>query len=84
MHPDAGEVVSLVLAIFDKSYLERIGSPFARLLQGMRDDESVRWFYKAFAGELVKYDTQEPCRNRTRNLFQNGGQMMLSGSPNTA
>jgi hypothetical protein len=83
LHPDAGEVVPLVLAIFDRSYLERIGSPFARLLPGMRDDESVRWFYKAFAGELVKYDTQEPCRNRTRNVFRDGGQMMLPVSPNS-
>jgi N-acyl amino acid synthase FeeM len=84
MHPDAGEVVPLVLVIFDKSYLERIGSPFARLLQGMRDDESMRWFYKAFAGELVKYDSQESCPYRTRKVFRDRGQMILPVSPNTA
>jgi hypothetical protein len=82
MHPDAGEVVPLVLPILDKSYLGSIGSPFAKLLPGMRDDESVRWFYKAFADELVQYDVQEPCRDHMNSVFRDGRQSMLPVSPN--
>jgi hypothetical protein len=84
MHPDAGRVVPLVLPIFDKSYLRSINSPFVRLLPGMRDDESVRWFYETFADELVQYDIQEPCRNRMTNIFRDGRQLMLPVSSNAA
>lgn len=82
MHPDAGEVVPLVLPMFDRSYLGGIGSPFAKLLPGTRDDESVRWFYKAFADELVQYDVAEPCHDHMNSVFRDGKQSMLPVSPN--
>lgn len=53
-HPDVGEVVPLVLSVYDKEYLTRIRSPFAQLLPGKSDKESVQWFYDRFAEELVK------------------------------
>jgi hypothetical protein len=69
-HPDAGEVVPLVLPIFDRTYLAAIGSPFANLLPGMRDDESVRWFYETFADQLACYNARQPFGNRTISVFQ--------------
>jgi hypothetical protein len=57
MHPDVGEVIPFVLPMFDRSYLRRIGSPFAKLLPGVQDDESVLWFYETFNDELARYDT---------------------------
>ena len=46
-----------MLPMFDRSYLCRIGSPFAKLLPGIQDDESVLWFYKEFQDELARYDS---------------------------
>jgi hypothetical protein len=58
VHPDVGEVIPLVLPVFDRSYLCRIGSPFATLLPGVQDDESVLWFYETFHDELARYDNR--------------------------
>jgi hypothetical protein len=84
MHPGVGEVVPLVLPILDKSYLSRIGSPFAKLLPGIRDDESVRWFYETFGEDLVRYDVRQPFRNRTSNAFRDEPLKMIPDSPSAA
>jgi hypothetical protein len=56
VHPDVGVVTPMVLPLCDGSYLERIGSPFAKLQPVIHDHDSVPWFYERFADELVRYD----------------------------
>jgi len=71
MHPDAGEVVPLVLPIFDTRHLESINSPFAKLLPSVRDYGSVRWFYETFGEELAQHDLRQPFLEGL--AFRSGG-----------
>jgi hypothetical protein len=40
----------------DADHLRRVGSPFAKLVPAVRDEESVRWFHATFAEELATYN----------------------------
>jgi hypothetical protein len=71
MHPDVGEVVPLVLPIFDTRHLESINSPFAKLLPSVRDYGSVRWFYETFGEELAQHDLRQPFLEGL--AFRSGG-----------
>lgn len=54
VHPAAGVVTPLVMCMHDADHLRRCGSPFAKLVPEVRDEQSVRWFRETFADELAR------------------------------
>ena len=49
-HPEYGEVHPMVHAVYDRDFMEQIGSPFAPLARELKiaNDDSVTFFYKRF------------------------------------